>query len=181
MIRILHSRVRPLAALALAGFAVAGCGLFGKSPPPRRCPPVLILEETNKLTKFRAGPGRDITDIEFEARIVDFTGNCKDDEDEFDVQLKVAFVVERGPANAKGEAKFPYFVAIPKFRPRPEGKRSFDVTLKFEGNRTRIVHNESLSLTIPISPRVSTKDHEIYIGMQLSPEQLRFNKSQRAR
>lgn len=142
---------------------------------------MLILEETNKLTKFRAGPGRDITDIEFESRIVDFTGNCKDEENEFDIELKVSFVVERGPANASGEARFPYFVAIPKFRPRPEGKRRFDIALKFDGNRRRIVHNEILNLTIPIAPRASSKDHEIYIGLQLSPDQLQFNRSQRKR
>ena len=165
----------------MTGVVLSGCGLFGSSPPPRRCPPVLILDETNQLTKFRDGSGRDITDIEFETRIVDFTGNCRDDDDNVDVQIKVAFTVERGPANATRNAKFNYFVAIPKFFPRPEGKRTFDVTVDFEGNRTRTSHTEDLRMNIPIPPNVSTKDYEIYIGMQLTPEQLRFNKSRRQR
>lgn len=172
----MRARRRVATAALGACLVLTGCGLFGDGPPPRPCPPVFVLEEADRLTKFRAGPGRDITDIAFEARIADFTGSCEDDDGKMELDLAIDFAVERGPANRSNEARFTYFVAIPKFYPQPEGKRRFDVVARFEGGRTRGVRREELNLNIPVPKGQSTRDFEIYLGIQLSPEELEFNK-----
>ena len=51
------------------------------------------------MTKFKPGPGRDITDILFEAEIVNFAGDCDYDEGQAEIELSVQIRVERGPAN----------------------------------------------------------------------------------
>lgn len=180
--RVLINQNRSVkAATVLLCLVVAGCGLFGGKEAARPCPPVLLLEDARELTKFRPGPGRDITDIEYEARLVDFTGSCEYDDDEAEVELRMAFLVEQGPAAKKGPARFKYFVAIPRFHPKPEGKRIFDVSVEFKTPQRRVIHEEELELKIPIPAKMSSSKFEVYIGIQLSREQLDFNKARRRR
>ena len=117
-----------------------------------RCPAVFILEDAKDLTRFKAGPGRDITDILFEAEIVNFTGECDYDEDEglVDIELLVQIRVERGPANRRRDIAFEYFAAIPRFQSRPEGKRVLPVKGVFEEKTTRLVYQDELTMTIPV-------------------------------
>ncbi len=56
-----------LALLALAGIAGA-CS--SKEKPQAACPAGLIPADSATVTKFRDGPGRDLTDVVSEAEIV---------------------------------------------------------------------------------------------------------------
>ena len=133
------------------------------------------------MTKYRDGPGRDITDIEFHARLANFSGGCDYDGDRASVRLGVDFVVERGPANDAGKAEFDYFVAIPSFFDRGAGKRVFRAKTVFEGNRRRAVFHDDLRLEIPLVGRAKTDVTSIYVGLQLTPEQLRHNRARTSR
>src|SRR5687767_11815847 len=122
----------------LAAVAVtSGCGMFGKSAPLPPCPPVAIVGETAKLVKFRPGPGRDLTDVEYEAEISDFQGKCDYDKRGANIDITIAFTIARGPAMASQQAQFDYFVAIPKYLPSNAGKRVFPVAVKFDTSAQR--------------------------------------------
>lgn len=180
-----HNILRPLRNIGLVtalGLLVAGCGLFEKDRV-YRCPAVFILEDAKDLTKFKPGPGRDITDILFEAEIVDFKGGCDYDEDdgEAEIELLVQVRVERGPANKNRDIAFEYFVAIPKYQSQPQGKRVLPVKGAFEENRTRLVYQDELQMTIPVKSPEEGEALEIVLGFQLTPEELTFNRSRRQR
>jgi hypothetical protein len=173
-------RVSRIAPVVVLGLLVAGCGLFDKDIV-YRCPEVFILEDAKDLTKFKPGSGRDITDILFEAEIVNFTGGCEYDKGEAEIELLVQIRVERGPANRNRGISFEYFVAIPKFQSQPEGKRVLPVKGAFEDNKTRLIYQDELTMTIPVKAPTDGAGIEIVLGFQLTPDQLKFNRSRKQR
>ena len=158
---------------------LSACSVFGEKTV-YRCPAVFILEDAQKLTRFKSGPGRDITDIRFQAEIVNFTGACEYDEDddkwEAEIELLVQIAVERGPANKDGNIEFRYFAAIPKFQSQAQGKSIFSVTGQFEGNRTRLLYQDELSMRIPVAKPTDGQAIDIVLGFQLSPDDLSYNR-----
>ena len=78
------SRRFRLLALALAApIALSGCAGFTealtkKKPPP--CPPIYILSDASHITKYRPGTGRDLTDVDMEAEIIAYKGQCSYDD-----------------------------------------------------------------------------------------------------
>lgn len=179
-VRHIVRAARTTVAVSALGLLVAACGLFDKDVK-YRCPAVFILEDAKDLTRFKAGPGRDITDILFEAEIVNFVGDCDYDEGQAEIELSVQIRVERGPANKGRQVAFDYFVAIPEFRSQAEGKSIFNVVGEFEGNRTRMIYQDDLDMTIPVKVPTDGAALEIILGFQLTPEELEFNRSRKQR
>lgn len=165
----------------MLGPILAGCGLFGEKEPDKACPPVFLLKDARELTRFKEGPGRDITDIQVQVRIANYKGTCNYDDEEADIELGIDFTLEPGPAAKGREFKFKYFVAIPAFHPRPEGKRVFDTTAKIEDLRRRAVLHNDLTLKIPIPRKASPSKYAIYLGLQLTPTQLEYNRARSRR
>lgn len=171
---------RNLFAVSALGLLATACSWFEKDIV-YKCPSVFILDDAKDLTKFKPGPGRDITDILFEAQIVNFVGDCDYDEGEAEIELSVQISVERGPANKGRQVAFDYFAAIPKFSGQAQGKSIFRVTGEFEGNRTRMLYQDDLTMTIPVKAPTDGAALEIVLGFQLTPEELKFNRSRKQR
>jgi len=167
--------LRPLAA-ALLPLALASCSVFSKKETPP-CPPVYILSDASKLTKFRPGPGRDLTDVEFEAEIVGFSGGCKYDEKGAIVDLQVTFDVKRGPADTNRKADFTYFVAIPYFYPSPGAKAEFPTQVSFpEATNYVKFTDEEVVMRVPVKDKDLVDKYEIYLGFQETQEELNRNR-----
>lgn len=160
---------------------VTGCGVFGEKRRALPCPNFLILGEAEDMTQFRAGPGRDITDVEFRAAIVNFRGTCEHTRSVVEAEFFVEIVIRRGPANRSREASLEYFVAIPRFHPAPAGKKTFAVKVTFEANETRVFYRDEIALEIPLGSGEVGANYDVYLGFQLDPEQLEYNRRRRAR
>lgn len=147
-----------------------------RETPP--CPPVLVVKDASRLTLYRDGPGRDVTDVLFNARVVDFQGACEWNraQTEVGIELRIAFEVERGPANRDRMARYRYFVAIPAFHPAPQGKQVFGSEVTFPDNVLRLRTGDTVRLRIPIAREKTWEDYPIYIGFQLAPEQVEQNR-----
>jgi hypothetical protein len=165
-------------ALVLAT-TLGGCGLFGSSKPKVPCPKVFLTENTSHITAFRPGPGRDITDVDFQADLVGYTGSCTYDKNKLTVELNATFDVTRGPANTARKVAFNYFVAIPKVYPSPAGKRVFDVGFDFAPNQSRARFGDEIEVDVPLKNLNDGPSYEIYLGFQLTPEQLEYNRAHR--
>ncbi len=168
-----------IAAAALLPLALSGCGIFSAAKPPLPCPKVFLTENTSHLTRFRPGKGRDITDIAFQADMPGYTGSCSYDEKKLTVDLNVAFDVRRGPADQTRKVAFQYFVAIPKLFPSPTGKRIFDVGFAFQPNQGRTRFNDEIEIDLPLAKQTDGPSYEIYLGFQLTPEELAYNRTHR--
>jgi hypothetical protein len=164
----------------IAGVAavLAACGTDKPVPP---CPPVRIDNTTAALTKFREGPGRDLTDVAYEVRVVGYKGFCRFDKKGrgVDVSMDLVMDVASGPAATSEEITIPYFVALPQFFPQPEGKRVFEVRHHLQpgtGRRARIEEHD-VHTYIPLKKDAPAAAFDVYVGLQLTPDELEYNRS----
>jgi len=180
------TRLRAPLALALTALLLSACDVvdeFFEPPPPPPCPTVSILANGERVTQFRDGLGRDLIDITAEARIDDFLARCIYDVDEktgvgqVHVELSLGITAARGAANTEGTAELPYFVTVTDLDKTVLTKNTFAILAVFEGNRYRIsAFDEPVILSMPIQPPQTGRDFLIYVGFQLTPEQLEYNR-----
>jgi len=170
--------MRGAAAVLAAAVLLVGCGTDPTDALP--CPPVRMAEDTATLTRF-AGGGRDLIDVAWEARITGYTGTCgfADDGSAVDVAMSVGFRVSRGPAAEGREGSFSYFVAVPRFYPAEGAKQVLPVTFRFpEGTATTVrLRDEEVRVTIPLPNDLHPREVPVYVGFQLTAEQLEWNRT----
>lgn len=159
-----------------AALAASSCSMMEKAEPPP-CPRVSILADAAKTTKFRPGPGRDLTDVVVNAEIGAFTGSCSYKDDAVEVALQVSIDAERGPASAAGKpVDLAYFVAIPAYFPSPKAKAVLPVQVAFpEAANTVRFTDEEVVMTIPLNGEYGDK-YEIFLGFQMSGDELDYNR-----
>ncbi len=188
---LMSKRAIKLAVLTGLGLVLAGCGSaqdinpWAKKYPVPACPKIQLLKDTDTITVYRSGPGRDITDIRYEADLKGFAGECeyigeKGVYSAVKVTLKVGVEISRGPAEKSQLVGVSYFVAIPEFYPKPEGRQVFTAKVKFPENRnTMRILDEEVELSIPLNKTRKGPGTKVYIGFPLTPEQLEFNRQKR--
>ena len=91
------------------------------------CPKVRLLQDADKVTVYRPGPGRDITDILYEAKLLGFLGivNMSAKTVSFMRSLSASGLNlnwRGGLPDSTRIAELKYFVAIPEFFPAPEAR-----------------------------------------------------------
>lgn len=156
---------------------LASCAL--EPVPP--CPEVRIDANTAGYTVFKPGGGVDITDIAYEAEIVSFEGTCQFDDDGVEVTMDMDMMISGGPAVEPGAIDLYYFVAIPRFHPDPSGKKVFNrrYTIPSGGARRERITESNIRVYIPLESEIIAGGYDIYLGFQLTDEQLEHNRSQR--
>src|SRR5262249_14966530 len=101
---------------------------------PYTCPDIAVIQDASKLVKFRDGPGRDPTDVVYEAQIARAHLDCSFEDNS--VATKVAFqlVVRKGPASNSDTVTLPYFAAVvSNDERRLVSKRQFEIVVPFHG------------------------------------------------
>lgn len=179
--------VRLLAAFAAGAtlLSVGGCSSSNKEVPV--CPSVLVLSEASSMTRFVPGRGTDLLDVDFDAEVTDLLSGCKIEKAgkpgaKMTVAVAPILVVSRGAANTDGRADFSYFVSVIDADDRIVNKQEFPVGVTFEGNRNTVLvreDEEPISVDIPLPPGRNPLDYEIIVGMQLTQEQLDYNRKRR--
>jgi hypothetical protein len=165
--------------IVLLGAVLAGCtALFGGDEPQPPCPRVVVVGDAQRLTQFREGLGRDLTDVRFEAEITGLEPVCKYDENgivKSDVAISMSVV--RGPAAESNVSHYEYFVAITN----PEGeiiaKRVFPVDVAFPEAILRVGVTEEITQRIAYAPEPDASRHRIFVGFQLTRDQLDYVRS----
>jgi len=185
-VNIRHSAVRGTAAIVMT-LVVSGCSLFDPPAPKLDCPQIKIDRDTVQVTKFKPS-GHDLTDAIVEAEIIGYTGECSVDPDtnEVDMKLMISFLAKLGPAAAPAvdgeprKASFEYFVALPDYYPHPAGKHIFKTEIGFPPNVNQVRFRDAdVNLKMPLSKDMNSGDARVYIGMQLTKEELEFNRKNR--
>lgn len=161
------------------GLVVAGCGITEQAAAPA-CPNVQALAAASNVTKFRDGPGRDLTDVVLEAEIVDFTGSCSTDDDgRVDVELVLNIEGRRGPAVRDGDTTVDYFVAVTNGGEIVFESSVFSSELTFKGNTARVQTADEIVLDLVPQPGFAGSNYDVLIGFQLSDEERAYNALQR--
>lgn len=149
---------------------------------PEPCPRITVLKNASELTKFKEGPGRDLIDVVFEAKFNNVLSACEYDVD-YDtragsIHTQIAPVIRatRGAANHDRSAQLTYFVAMVDQNKKILQKNTFPLKLAFPGNLTQNeVRDDPISLTIVTDGSTDGSDFEIYVGFQLTREEMAYN------
>jgi hypothetical protein len=167
--------------LFTALLALSACRAFDKEEPPM-CPRVSALADSVTLTKFRPGPGRDISDVQLMAEMTSFHGECRYDAEakQMRLTLQVGIDAERRPALAGRQADIGYYIAIPAFYPNPQAKQILPVKLEFAADANRLHYTDGeVEISIPMADLKDWPKYEVFVGLQLTPDELAFNRQQR--
>jgi len=171
----------PLAATVL--LALAACS----SKEPNTCPRVAVLADSNALTRFAPGAGRNILDIDYEVKFADVVNQCefkkKDNRRSVKIAVTPIFAVSRGPANTSRKAEFTYFISVVRGE-QILTKEEFPLLADFPENRTRIAVQDSdppIVVDVPLPYREAEWEYEVILGLQLTEAELAYNRSSRGR
>lgn len=173
-------RLAQLAAVAVLAAALPSCSSlnpFAKKEL-RPCPRLSVLRDASRITEYRPGKGRDLLDVRYTAHIDDVKATCKYDEQTLRMTVAIDLVFTRGPAAEGSKMHAPYFVAITHGDGEILAKRIFDSDIDFPKRRRRAGVREEVDETIPLLPDETGAAYEVVIGMQVSEEQLKRNRSQ---
>ncbi len=174
-----------LMSLALVAAALSGCSSwFEKKQEQPPCPRVSILSDASRVTHFRPGPGRDLTDVVLQAEFGNYSGSCYYDfkTETMSLKMQVGIDVARGPAAEGRKDKLSYFIAIPAFYPKPEAKIVMPVEVEFPANTDKVRYTDNeLEVTMPIKKLRDLAQYEVFLGFQMEPAEIEYNRSQRQR
>ena len=189
-IRGIGARVSALVGvLLLAGCTGTYDKLFGDNLPPPACPGVSILADGVALIKFRPGGGRDLTDVLFSGEILGINATCAYERNRetksgsVTVEVAIDIRAERGPADRSRKAVLPYFVSLVDGERRLIEKRQFEIAVEFPGNlsRIRLKDDPPIALKIPLKADQRGDLFQVYVGFQLTKDELEFTRKRRSR
>lgn len=170
--------------LGLAAAVAAACSSTPVRTPP--CPEILIPADSAELTRFKSESGRDIVDVLHEEKILGFAHRCTFDTDDTgagEVVVEVAPQLQSsiGPASTDNTARFAYFVAIADADKTILEKARFPVEIPFPQNRSRVEwqREEPIVLRLPLEAGQSPTDYRIFLGLQLTREELEYQRESR--
>ncbi len=173
--------------LLIAGAVLlAGCSgsvdtgfgdIFGKPKPPLPCPRITVLPNSDSITIFREGPGRDLVDVLFEGVIAPAGGEClyENDDSEVFVELIIRLGGVKGPAAQKQTQDFPFFVAVADKSNNILNKEVFISPIEVPEGRRRAAVQEEITQRIPLPSGRHGGHYTVVLGFQLTPEQLKYN------
>lgn len=169
-----------LAALTLLGTGLEACRQRDDVGAPP-CPRVAVLADAQHLVRYRDGPGRDLTDILYEADLGRITGECiyKKRNTSVTVAMKLTITAKRGPADRDRVADLDYFVAIVDTQGGVLARQEFSSVLEFRPEQTQAGAQEELEQIIPLKKDQPGSDFDVLIGFKLTPEQLQRNRAGR--
>lgn len=181
------ARIMMCGLLAAIGLLLAACGGRGdeaeevvvfESPPapPTGCPNVSVLAGTETVTQFGAGGATTPSNVTARGLIGDFAGECTYSENAVVVALDLPIIGAVGPAGS-GTAVYEYFVAVLGPTNRLLGKEVFVAAVNFDETGSGTILEE-LEQVIPLpNGAASGNRYSILVGFQLTPQQLRYNRS----
>ncbi len=163
------------AALSAAVLAAGGCALLNEGSP-NICPATAILDDAGELVRFTAASPKGPGDVAFTARMKYISGVCQVDEKDVVMELNTLMEAKRGPANESGQVKFAYFVAILGKDKTVLTRTKFPMIAKFQKRETKLDFSDAVTVTIPRKEGDVPKDYIVYIGYEMTPDELAYNR-----
>lgn len=167
-------RLSTLSFLAVAATILSACEIA--KPVEVACPQVKVLQDVGNIIRFQEGQGRDITDIVLEAEFQRVVGECEVSDEFVEVAVYVELSAAQGAALRNSFADAGIFMAVADPERRIMSRRSMPVKFAFPGNRSRISYIERFLVDIPKTEAQKAENFVVYMGFELSREELQFNR-----
>ena len=174
-------RVCQFGAVAIVTLLLAACRGPLDQGTVGNCPPTAILEDAGELARYKPASAKAPTDVVFRTKMTTFSGICDFDAKTIDIELGISIEAVRGPANTTDKAEFAYFVAILKKDKTVLTRTEFPIIAAFERQDTRFNFAENVTVSIPRRKNDSTSDYIVYLGFEMTPEELAHNRRRQRR
>jgi hypothetical protein len=142
-----------------------------------RCPRAQILADAADLTRYRTATSHDLTDMVLDGRITGVEGKCeRGDDGQLNTTVRAGVTLTRGPAAQGRDAMAPMFVAVVR-NGEVLDKAIYRLDAAFPSNtdRLQLVSND-VTMTLPVGPKVTGPDYSVYVGFQLTQDELAANR-----
>ena len=160
----------PALLAATLALTLAACG-GGSSDVNYACPSPFTVQDAERLTHFKDGPGRDPRDIAYEASIVGSGTKCSVSRNRVDVTLILRIAANAGPAAGTARISVPYFVRVLDSNNNVVQSQEFTADFRLTPANPRASSQEELTLTLP-----RDGGFRIAIGLKPTPEELNYNR-----
>lgn len=159
--------------------AVGGCStIFPNYNPGALCPGAAALVEASALTGFPPGATDDPSHALYRIAISNVTTDCNIDTHArtADATVDIHFVATRAPNGNAVQYRVPYFVAVRR-GPFIQDKKVFRMNFGFAPGQAKTEVDQSIGSTlINIARGQQPYDYQILVGLQLTKEQLQYNR-----
>ena len=163
--------------IAGGGLLLAACGFLAPGEI-KICPRVSLLNKAEIMIHYREGPGRDLTDVRYEAKMLDIKSSCKYLDNRVRVEAVIDIVAQKGPAAKGVAAQVPFFVAIIDNDQNIIAKKTFVSELEFRDGRRRAGVREEIEQIMYLKKGEAGTGYEVIVGLQLTKHQLKQNRGQ---
>ena len=138
------------------------------------CPQVYMVEDAMRYVEYAPGEGHDLIDERYDARMINVEWLCTflTDQNRVDMEVRFGMRANMGPAAKEAVGRFPYFVAVADPDGKIIAKQVFAIDIAFPGNAIEIGHIESVFQKLTYASLARAAEYTVYIGFQLTPEQL---------
>ena len=168
------------AVLGAAALCLGLAACSGGGPAVITCPEVRVLSELGNLTRFKPGDGRDITDVVMEAQFEEVRGECSVDDDAVEMAILIVLTARRGPASTVSSDRFAMITAVTDKNRNVLSRRAIPGEVDFSGNRARVRYLERLKIDIPKTEEQTGEDFIVFVGFELTRNEVEFNRAQRS-
>lgn len=158
-------------------FALGFIGLFAPAHADQDCPLTRKVRFADMAVQFKPGVPASLDSIQYGAKIGEVFGACTLKNGVLDIKLDIRFTVERGAKAEKYVFPIPYFIVVYRTGDQAIQKLPKTVEANF-GRNTMGTFNAEISEKIKVAASDNLQNLELFIGFQLTPEQLEYNKSQ---
>ena len=156
---------------------MSGCALMGEtSSEPDVCPLPTILKTAQELVRFKPGGGQDLSQALFHVKLNTFEGECDIGKKEITLTVGLDFTALRGAAMTKDKAEFAFLISVVDREKKILIRDRTPVITKFEGRDSRIDFVHYFDVIIPQREDYAPPDWRIFIGMELTKEELAYNR-----
>ncbi|HTR83007.1 MAG TPA: hypothetical protein VMI56_00915 [Reyranella sp.] len=171
-----------LAPLALA-LATAGCGRSAKEEAAGAyCPRPFSVQDADRLTRFRAGAGRDPRDVVFDAALLGSSTTCSIKGNVMEVLLVIRMSANAGPAlGNSGVTSVPYFVRVLDQGNRVAQGFEDIADFRLTPTKPRASGNVEVTVKLPFARPSDLASYGIAVGLKPTPEELQYNRRAAAR
>lgn len=156
---------------------LAGC--FGSSESTGKlvCPTPLIAPDLDAAAQLRPGGSGGPDDVRFGVKLVSVNTNCSTEKIGLTADTRISFLAARtDPSVTHGD--FAYFIAVADAQRNILNKKEYQMSVEFSPRQGQVRMSDEVAVGLPLRDLSAGGKYLIIVGLQLSQEQLDFNRKQ---
>jgi hypothetical protein len=145
------------------------------------CPTMNAVSVVSSQTVFKPGAAPDPSNQLYTVEIMSVKGACSLDKKATTAEssLEISFRATRAPSGDTAQYSVPYFVAVTEGTERVVAKKLFTIDFSFAPGQSTATFSDTVASTEVTARREKkTYDYQVLVGLQLTKEQLDYNRAQ---